>query len=87
MRSTCIKCGVSNFELVENSPRNSRYKMSFIQCAKCGGVIGVAPYEHTNTLLHNLKKDIDRLATQNDINVINENLRNLSIEISNYVKR
>ena len=42
--STCVKCGNSSFEVKENSPSKSNYKLMFIQCSSCGGVVGVMDY-------------------------------------------
>ena len=39
--SKCIKCGNTTFEAVQHSPLDSVFVLSFIQCAGCGGVVGV----------------------------------------------
>lgn len=44
MQSTCVKCGGKTFESVDNSPIGSNFKYSFIQCATCGGVVGVVEF-------------------------------------------
>jgi predicted nucleic-acid-binding Zn-ribbon protein len=36
--STCIKCSGTSFEVKEQSPKHSNYKIMFIQCSSCGGV-------------------------------------------------
>jgi hypothetical protein len=38
--STCVKCGGTRFEMVENQPAGSKVKVYFVQCAACGGVVG-----------------------------------------------
>jgi len=38
---TRIKCGSTIFEMREHSPKGSKFVLSFIQCASCGGVVGV----------------------------------------------
>lgn len=50
--STCIKCGNHFFETVEQEPNGSNFKYNFIQCAKCGGVVGVVDYWNVGSLLH-----------------------------------
>lgn len=53
--STCIKCGNNAFEMVERTPIGSNYKFWFIQCAKCGGVVGVTDYLNTGQGIHDIK--------------------------------
>ena len=43
-KSSCVKCGSGNFELQEHAPKGSNFKLMFIQCASCGGVVGVMDY-------------------------------------------
>lgn len=52
--SNCIKCGNVTFEVVENEPLNSSFKLNFIQCAKCGGVVGVMDYYNIGSMLEKL---------------------------------
>ena len=52
--STCIKCGGHAFEMVEHTPRKSSFKYNFIQCASCGGVVGVVEYFNIGSLLNTL---------------------------------
>ena len=50
--STCTKCGWNSFEAVEKDGiLGSNYKKIFIQCAKCGGVVGVTDYWNIGALL------------------------------------
>ena len=55
--SSCIKCGSYSFELKEATPKGSGFKMYFIQCSSCGGVVGVTPFHNTSALF-------DRLASK-----------------------
>ena len=50
-KSSCIKCGHKRFEFELAEPERSRVKVYFVQCASCGGVVGVVPFHDTNTLL------------------------------------
>lgn len=44
--STCIKCSEEDqFEVVvKDSIPGANYKIAFVQCARCGGVVGVLDY-------------------------------------------
>jgi uncharacterized Zn finger protein len=44
--STCVKCGEKDqFEVVlKESIPGTNYKLAFVQCARCGGVVGVLDY-------------------------------------------
>ena len=48
--STCIKCGEEDqFEVVlKESIPGANYKLAFVQCARCGGVVGVLDYYNIN---------------------------------------
>jgi hypothetical protein len=54
-KSKCAKCENTTFEMVENTPEGSKFQVTFIQCAQCGTVIGVQPYENIPALLHFMK--------------------------------
>jgi predicted nucleic-acid-binding Zn-ribbon protein len=56
--STCVKCGGTSFEMKVNTPSGSSYKQSFIQCSKCGGVVGVTEFFNTAALIHELAKKL-----------------------------
>lgn len=40
----CIKCDASRFELKLVEPAGASFKYYFVQCASCGGVIGVVEF-------------------------------------------
>ncbi len=43
--SKCIKCDSTHFELVvKDGISGSKYKICFIQCSNCGGVVGTMDY-------------------------------------------
>jgi hypothetical protein len=50
--STCLKCGGHLFETVESEPMGSNFKLWFVQCATCGGVVGVTDYYNIGETLH-----------------------------------
>ena len=39
-------------------PKESRYKLMFIQCASCGAVVGVTEYWNIPTLLGNIARHL-----------------------------
>ena len=53
--STCVKCGGKEFEVITvNGVRNAVLNMRFVQCASCGGVIGVLEFDDNNMLIETL---------------------------------
>jgi hypothetical protein len=58
--STCIKCGGTAFESVVQSPRGANFKVTFIQCASCGGVVGVMDYYNIGQDIHDLARELGR---------------------------
>lgn len=62
--SKCSKCDNSYFEVVENSPRNSNYKLIFVQCSSCGSVVGTMDYYNIGTKLRDIEGKIDRIKSE-----------------------
>jgi hypothetical protein len=54
--STCIKCGGTTFESREATPRSSPFKLAFVQCASCGGVVGVMDFHNIGEMLKDFAK-------------------------------
>lgn len=50
-RSTCPKCDSTRFEVAVAEPKDSRFKVNFVQCASCGAVVGVMDYYNVPSLL------------------------------------
>ena len=59
--SSCPKCDNSSFESRENSPRNSNYKLMFVQCSSCGAVVGVLDYKNIGTLISEQNQAIKKI--------------------------
>lgn len=59
--STCPKCATSYFELKEAEPRNSEYKIIFVQCSSCGAVVGTMPYFDAGVISKDNQKQIKSL--------------------------
>jgi hypothetical protein len=57
--STCVKCGSTRFEIKENSPTGSRFKVMFVQCIACGGVVGIMDYYNIGQLIKDLAKKLN----------------------------
>ena len=67
--STCPKCPSTFFEVVEHEPRNSKFKLSFVQCALCGAVVAARDYFNTGVLLERQDKAIKAIATAMNVHV------------------
>jgi hypothetical protein len=52
--STCVKCGNTLFEVVEKEPAQSNFKLMFVQCNSCGGVVGVVEFYNVGGLITKL---------------------------------
>ena len=52
--SKCPQCEADEFELKAVIPKGSRFKISLVQCASCGVVIGVTDYYNTASLLEKI---------------------------------
>jgi predicted nucleic-acid-binding Zn-ribbon protein len=55
-QSTCIKCGNRSFEVVPVVPHDSNFKILFVQCSSCGGVVGTQDYYNAEAVGKNLAK-------------------------------
>lgn len=56
--STCIKCGNHTFEMKDAEPKDTAYKLLFVQCSACGGVVGVMEYSNIGATLHKIQKKL-----------------------------
>ena len=83
--SKCPKCESTSFEVQMNSPLYSNFKLSFVQCSKCGCVIGAMDYENIGRRIDDLEKKIDNISSSNfktqsinnSLEVINQNINTL----------
>lgn len=57
-QSKCAKCGYTEFEVVDAEPRGSRFILLFVQCAKCGTVVGVTEAFNIGALLKSIEKKL-----------------------------
>ena len=67
MTSACKHCGAYNsFEIVEQSPKNSKNKLFFVQCSVCGQPIGVLEYFVGWEKMNNIEEKVKRLQSTVD---------------------
>lgn len=59
--STCVKCGNHSFEMKENTPRTSNYKLLFVQCTSCGAVVGVMDYYNIGSKIQEVQDELDKI--------------------------
>ena len=62
--STCIKCGNHIFELVEQEPINAAFRLNFVQCSSCGGVVGVLDHFNIAQLISEFAKKLGARANR-----------------------
>lgn len=62
--STCPKCTSTSFEVKEAEPRNSSYKMIFVQCSSCGAVVGTMPYYDAGILAKDNQAELTKVKQQ-----------------------
>lgn len=58
---TCIKCGNHFFEVREagSHVRENNFKIFFVQCTQCGGVVGVQEYYNIGQRITDLAKKLN----------------------------
>jgi hypothetical protein len=57
--SSCIRCGGTVFEVVDAEPKDSKFKLEFVQCASCGGVVGVMEDVNIGSYLRKLARELN----------------------------
>ncbi|WP_291071942.1 hypothetical protein [Empedobacter sp. UBA5637] len=56
--SKCPNCSNTSFEMVEETPKGSNFKLMFVRCQSCKTVIGFTDYYNTGSLLHKLAEKL-----------------------------
>jgi hypothetical protein len=66
-----VKCGDLSFELVEAAVADAEYSLYFVQCAMCGGVVGVQEFNNIGAMLAEQNEALRRIgrALSIDINL------------------
>lgn len=67
--SKCASCGNSSFEVQENTPAHSNYKLIFVQCAKCGAVVGVQDYYNIGNETYKIREALKKIAGRVGVSV------------------
>ena len=53
--SKCPRCEGTRFEMKEANVKDSRFKLTFVQCAACGTVVGVMDYYNMQNVISDTK--------------------------------
>lgn len=91
-KSKCAKCDSTSFEIKEAVPTLSKFKLQFVQCSKCGSVVGVMDYSNIGYMLTELDKKIESDSRRefnllnNNLDIINSNINNIASHIQNFYK-
>lgn len=62
--SKCLGCGSSRFEVKQAEPAQSAYKLMFVQCSSCGGVVSSVPYYDAGVLAKDNQKALKEIKNQ-----------------------
>ncbi len=62
--SKCGACNSTTFEIKENSPKGSNFKLYVFQCASWGAVVGGFEYQSNNVLLDKLSDAVRKIGRQ-----------------------
>ena len=60
--SKCMRCECATFEVVEAEPHDSNYKLLFVQCRRCGGVVGALDCMNIGAMLVKQFEAIQKIA-------------------------
>jgi hypothetical protein len=52
--SKCPQCKATSFEIAEETPTHSAWKLYFVRCSFCKTAIGVIEYYNSGSLLHKI---------------------------------
>lgn len=56
--SKCVKCDSTRFEIKQANISGSNFILYFIQCASCGGVVGVVEAENIGAKLTKIARKL-----------------------------
>ncbi len=54
----CPKCGHTSFELVEDAPSHSNFKMWYMRCSSCKTFLHASSYININSQIEEVKKKL-----------------------------
>ena len=58
------KCSHTVFEVIENTPTGSKFKIDFVQCKSCGTPIAAIDFYNTGSLLIEQREQINNITKQ-----------------------
>ncbi len=67
--SSCVKCSGTRFELKELNVSGSKFRLMAVQCASCGGVVGVQEAYNAGGLLLDQNKALKKMAAAQGVSV------------------
>lgn len=59
--SRCSSCGNSGFEMKEQVPKYSAFRLLFVQCSSCGAVVGAMDFLNIGDMLVKQNAAIKRI--------------------------
>jgi hypothetical protein len=70
MVPTCVRCNNTYFELIEAAPiRNAAYRLYFVQCTACGGVVGIQEFNNITAMLDKQNAALKKIAAVLNVHV------------------
>ena len=70
--STCVKCGNASFELKETVLTGSPWKLYFVQCSQCGGVVTVLDDQNIGRMLRQRNPALKEIPATQEVAVMLE---------------
>lgn len=67
--SRCVKCDSTSFELQEADIAGTSFRLLFVQCASCGGVVGVHDRNNIGEMLMRQNDALKQIAQGVDADV------------------
>jgi hypothetical protein len=71
----CPHCNATRFEVTENEPVNSNYKIFIVHCISCGAPVGPMEYIVSSVLMTNLEKQLTQV--QQSLSIFDGRLRKI----------
>jgi len=84
--SKCPKCESSQFEVKQNSPTYSQFKLYFVQCSSCGAVVGAMDFYNIGARISELEKKIEEIKYSSSVNHNLDAVNNNISRIFNFLK-
>jgi len=72
--SACVKCGSTSFELKETVLVGSPWRLYFVQCSQCGGVVGVLDDQNIGGMLRQRNEALRQIPVSQGITTMLANV-------------